>query len=253
MYKSKILAGLVLVLYLLFLIFEFSAEYNVSILLDALVVPAIALTYILLIKKKNIFFLLFVLCYSLSDILGVITHFLLYYNFTYEESLIYYEYDYLISSVLYILSYIFLLIRISSTISLKYIFKHFKIHLLVLTVLNIYLIYVLQIIVESNLDFENQFYIELAYNLVMLLLLSAALLNYFYRDNKKSLYLFIGSLFIVFSEVLDVAYIYIDQKSVLSVLSTTLVLVAFYFYYQQTKLSDKLLNKEEEGQYMALE
>jgi hypothetical protein len=252
MYKPKILAGLVLVLYVLFIIFEFSAEYNISILLDALVVPVIALTYILLVKKKNIFFLLFVICYSLTDILGVVTHYLLYYNFTYEESLIYYDYDYFISSILYILSYTFLLIRVLSTISIKYIFKHFKIHLLVLTVLNVYLIYVLQVIVGSSLDSENQFYIEFAYNTVILLLLSSALLNYFYRDNKKSLYLFIGSLFVVFSEVLDVAYIYIDQKSFLSIFSTTLVLAAFYFYYQQTKFSDKLLNKENDS-YMVLE
>jgi hypothetical protein len=252
MYKPKILAGLVLMLYVLFIFFEFSDAYNMSILLDALVVPTIALTYILLVKKKNIFFLLFVICYSLSDILGVVTHYLLYFNFTYEESLVYYDYDYFIGSVLYIMSYIFLLIRVLSTISMKYIFKHFKIHLLVLMLLNVYLVYVLQIIVDSNLDSDSQFYIEFAYNTVMLLLLSSALLNYFYRDNKKSLYLFIGSLFVVFSEVLDVAYIYIDQKSLLSIFSTTLVLAAFYFYYQQTRFSDKLLNKEED-RYMILE
>lgn len=252
MNKPKILVGLVLTLYLLFIVFEFSAEYNVAMLLDSLVIPVIALIYILQIKKKNIFFLMFLVCYSISDILGIATHYYLYYNLTYEESIIYYEYDYLIGSALYILSYMFLLIRLLGTISLKHVFRNFKIHLLVLTGLNIYLVYVLQIIVKSSLDFEDQFYIEITYNIVMLLLLSTALLNYFYRDNKKSLYLFIGSLFVVFSEVLDVAYIYIDQKSLLSVFSTTLVLAAFYFYYQQTKFSDKLVNNGED-QYMVLE
>ena len=114
--------------------------------------------------------------------------------------------------------------------------RNFKIHLIVLTALNIYLIYVLQLIVESELEYKYEYHMELVYNVVMLLLLSIALLTYFYRDNKKSLYLFIGALFIVFSEVLDVAYNYIDQRSLLNILGTTLALCAFYFFYQQALL-----------------
>ena len=83
-----------------------------------------------------------------------------------------------------------------------------------------------------------EYFIELIYNIVMLLLLSTSLLNYFYRDNKKSLYMFLGSLLIVFSEVISVAYLYISSHYSLNLIVVTLALLAFYFFYQQSKLSN---------------
>jgi low temperature requirement protein LtrA len=115
----------------------------------------------------------------------------------------------------------------------------------VLLALNIWLVYVLQSIVLSELNRKSEYYLELTYNIVMLILLSGSLLNYFYRDNQKSLYLFLGALCIVFSEVIDVAYMYISQRALLNFLSTTLSLSAFYFLCKQTNLSDI---KEEEIQ-----
>ena len=47
---------------------------------------------------------------------------------------------------------------------------------------------------------DIDYYFELVYNIITLSLLSIALLNYFYRDNQKSLYLFLGVLCLVFSE-----------------------------------------------------
>jgi hypothetical protein len=68
------------------------------------------------------------------------------------------------------------------------------------------------------------------------MVLMVALLNFIYKDNKKALYLFIGSLCLVFSEFMDIAYIYIVQKSLLNILGTTFGVVAFYFFYQQSKI-----------------
>ncbi|MGB5418518.1 hypothetical protein [Algibacter sp.] len=107
---------------------------------------------------------------------------------------------------------------------------------MVLLILNAYLLFVLQGIINPKLVLENDYYLELAYNIVVLSLLSSALLNYSYRDNRKSLYLFFGTLFIVFSEVMDIAYIYVSPRSLLNFLSTTLCLVAFFFFIKQSKL-----------------
>ena len=109
-----------------------------------------------------------------------------------------------------------------------------------------YLIYVLQVIVKPNISIDIDYYFELIYNIVTLLLLSIALLNYFYRDNHKSLYLFLGVLCLVFSEVIDIAFIYVAQRSILNFLATTLSLGAFYFLYQQSKL---LNTSREEASY----
>ena len=113
--------------------------------------------------------------------------------------------------------------------------------------LNVYLLYVLHNIIKPNLTSESDFYMEFLYNVVMITLLSFALLNYFYRDNKKSLYLFLGALCIVFSEVMDIAYIFIAQRSLLNFLATTLALGAFYFFYQQSKLLNTI---NDEKSYM---
>jgi predicted neutral ceramidase superfamily lipid hydrolase len=188
--------------------------------------------------------------YSISDLFGMITENVLYYNVSSEEGVIFHEYQYYIGSSLYILAYFFLFIKISNSLSISHILRNFKIHLLVLSILNIYLVYVLQIIVKPRVEFKYECNVELVYNIVMVSVLSAALLNYIYRDNKKSLYLFFGSLFLIFSEVIDVAYIYISQKSLLSILGTSLALGGFYFFYQQSKL----INEEnEEKKYMVLD
>jgi len=96
--------------------------------------------------------------------------------------------------------------------------------------------FVLHSVINPNLVIQSDYYLEVVYNVVVLLLLSFALLNYLYKDNKKSLYLFLGALFIVFSEVMDVAYIYVAQRNILNFLSTSLAVVAFYFLFQQSKL-----------------
>ncbi len=247
MYKSKVLVGLVLLVYALFAVFEFNGNESVAFNLDYLISPLIALIYMFFVKRKNIFFLLFILCYSGSDLMGIIIKYIPQKN---ESD--FFDIDYFVGNILFILAYLFLVIKISKSLNLLYVFKNFKIHLIVLTILNIYIVYVLQIILKPTVGegIESEYYLELVYNIVMLLLLSVALLNYFYRDNKKSLYLFIGALCIVFSEVMQVAYFYIAERSLLNFISTTLTLVAFYFFYQQSKLLN-VLNEEEN--YMVME
>ena len=242
MYKSKALIGFILLCYVLFTIFEFSGNDLVAYNLNSLIVPLIALTYILFIKKKSILFFLFLIFYSIADLMGLVIS-----NMPLDQTLKLYDFEYYVGNSLYILAYIFLIIKIGKTLSLSYIMKNFKIHLLVLISLSIYLVYVLHVIINPNLVLESDYYIELIYNIVVVVLLTTALLNYFYKDNKKSLYQFLGSICFAFSEFIDVAYIYIMQKSLLNVIATTLALGAFYFFYQQSKL---LNEKTKEKNYM---
>lgn len=239
MFKSKVLVFIIGMLYILFAIFEFSGYDAISYRLDCLVIPVITLLYMTSVDNKNRYFILFLLFYSLSDILALVVDVM-----SNGGKNVFTEFQYFIGNSLYILAYFFLFLKIIGTLCFKHVFRNFKIHIAVLLALNIYLIYVLQIIVKPNLVMDIDYYLELVYNVITFLLLSAALLNYFYRDNKKSLYLFIGTLCIVFSEVIDIAYIYITQRSLLSVIASTLSLVAFYFFYQQSTLLDEENNEE---------
>jgi len=220
MNKFKLLASFVLLVYVLFVVFQFSGSNLIAQNLRSLIFPLVALTYFLCTKDKSIFFVLFLILYSLSDILSL---------FLYDKHV-----DYLVGNLLYILAYIMLLIEICKFINLPHILKNFKVHLIVLTALNIYIVYILQLITDPHILVSYEYFIEIIYNVVMLLLLSSSLLNYFHKGNKKSLYLFVGSLCVVFSEVINVAYLYVAQQSLLNFISTTLGLLAFYFLYQQS-------------------
>ncbi|WP_445735518.1 hypothetical protein [Mariniflexile sp.] len=224
MYKSKALVGLLLVVYILCVIFQFYGNGYMFVSLKSIILPIITLIYFLNVKKKTLFFTLFLVFYSVSDLLVFLK--------PYTSQAI----DYYLGNSLYILSYICLLIEISKSVSLPYILRHFKLHILVLTILNVYIIYVLQVIVYSRALITNAYYLELMYNIVVLMLLSVSLINYFYRDNIKSLYLFLGALCIVFAEVIWVAYTYISERSLLNIVYITLYVLAFYFFFKQSEI-----------------
>ncbi|RED45894.1 hypothetical protein [Seonamhaeicola aphaedonensis] len=239
MYKSKALVSLVLIIYLLFTVYGFMGNENVAFTLDSLILPSIAVFYFLFIKQKTAFFTLFLVCYAGSDLIGLLVDYIP----ESEHYYLVYDLDYYIGNSLYVTAYVALLIEICKKLNVLHIIKHFKIHLIVLTILSAWVVYVLQKTIVNTLTNSSEYYLELAYNIVMLLLLSGALLNFFCRDNQKSLYLFLGALCIVFSEVIEVAYIYIAQRNLLNFLSTTLTLSAFYFFCKQISILD---TKEEE-------
>lgn len=231
MNRSKILAGIVLLIYALFIIFLYSGKDVLAFGVKSFVFPTIAITYFICIPKKTKLFILFLIFYSVSELLD-----LLFYSLS---DAVYY----ILGNSLYILAYVMLTLKIWRFMNLKYLLKNFKIHLIVLGALNVYLVYVLQVLVKSYLALNYEYIIELVYNIIMLLFLSSALLNYLYRDNKKSLFMFLGSLLIVFSEVIGLAYMYIYPINALHLLVVSMTLLAFYFFYQQSKLTnDKPFN-----------
>lgn len=224
MYKSKILMGLVLIVYILSVSFQFFNFSEVANSLKSFIIPIFTLLYFLTTKRKSLFFSLFLIVYSISDLL------------LFLEPFIAQKVNYYIGNSLNIIAYLCLILEVYKSVSVVHILKNYKIHLLVLTILNIYIIYVLQVIVDPYVAKTNEYYVEIVYNFVMLFVLSITLVNYFYRDNVKSLYLFLGALCIVFSEVIWVAYIYISANTILSILSTSLYMLAFNFFYMQSKL-----------------
>lgn len=233
MYKSKALVGLILLCYVLYAIFEFSDKQLLAYGFNSCIVVFVLILYVLCVKQKNKFLLLFLIFYSLADI----SSFVLSIVSARFDSQKLYDFEYYFTNGLYILAYVFLIIKIISSLKFSSILKHFKIHLVVLIALNTYFLYTLHSVINPHLVIASDYYLELIYNFVVLVLLSLALLNYFYRDNKKALYLFLGTLFIVFSEVFLIANIYVYEDNILlNFTGTTLAVIAFYFIYQQSKL-----------------
>ena len=238
MNKSKALVILALLLYILSVAFQFRNEDVIANALKSIILPVVTVLYFITVEKKTLFFVLFLMLFSISELMVFIAPYI-------PRDLYYY-----LANCLYACAYTSLVVEVLKSISLSYSIKHYIIHILVLTILNIYLIYVLQIIIEPHVDGSNKYYLELAYNMVMLILLSVTLINYFYRDNVKALYFFLGSLCIVFAEVIWVAYTYITARELLKVVSTTLYLLSYYFFYKQSTIKQDNVKREEEKMYL---
>ncbi|AUS07209.1 hypothetical protein [Pseudotamlana carrageenivorans] len=225
MIKPRVLGVIIALVYLLFVYLQISSNDIVSNNLQALLVPLVALGYLVFENKKTHYFSLFIFLYALSDLLDLIVDY------------INYDVYYYLGNGFYMLSYLFLLLEILKFTDFNYVIKRFKVHLVVLFGLSVYLIYVLQAIVSPFVRFTNKYYIEMAYNVLLVGLLSFALLNYIHKENKKALYVFIGVILIVFAEFIWVADNYIVKKNLLTIISSTLALGAFFCFYKQVQFA----------------
>ncbi len=192
----------------------------------ALIIPFITTIYLVNKKNKSAYFTLFLVAFAVSDIISILG---------YVFPTIPYDLEYYLCNSLYILAYFVLSYEIVISLNIKYITKYFKMHIAILIALNIYANYVLlNIVSEYVAGFELK--LEVVYNIFTLLLLTVSLLNYFYRGDKKAMVMFLGSLCITFSEVIQIAYFYISDKDLLNLTYSMLLILAFYFFYSQSKM-----------------
>ncbi len=230
MNKSKVLTGMIMFVYAAFVFFQFSDYHYLAAIFDALILPLITVKYFLGGGKKQLLFVIFLVFYSISDLMVLI------------EGNIPPRVYYYVGNGFYMIAYLALIIKILKSFSFLEGLKNFKLYFVVLIVLDIYIAYVLQIIIEPYASMD-EYVADTIYNILMLTLIPVSLLNYFYKENKKSLFMFLGSLFIVFSEVITVAYLYVREENLFNFLTTTLTLLALYFFCRQSKLVSKEINQ----------
>ncbi len=142
--------------------------------------------------------------------------------------------------------YILLLIFLVKDFNLKALIKKFKLQLVVLLVFNMYLVFALNQMILQDKDIvinTFDFAFEVIYNIQILLLLSFSLLHYLYHETQKGLLLFLASVCIVFSEMIQVAYLFISSEQLLQIAYTLLMGVGFYFLYNYIKIRQFQLNE----------
>ncbi|MGC6430478.1 MAG: hypothetical protein ACON5F_05505 [Jejuia sp.] len=227
----KVQAILIGVCYTLFVYFLFSGNTFLTYCFGALILPIITVFYFCSVQQRSIYFVLFLVIYSLSDLISIFAE-----NLPIRTG-------YYICNTLYILAYIALSVEIARSLDFQKILKHYKFSIIVLLLLNAYIAYQLLQIVNPDILFGSIYITEITYNIVMLLILSFALLNYFNKDSRKAFYILVGTLCIVFAEVLNVAYLYVSKQNLLSLLTISLGLIGFYFLYAQAKLNYKKTDK----------
>jgi hypothetical protein len=195
-------------------------------ILELLVVPVLTVFYFISRKERSLFFSLFLVSYSISDILHIID------GDNLSETL------YFICNALYIFAFLFLLFEVFKTLNLKILLKKFLVQTIILLVLVIYLFTVLCGIIDPIL-FETDVLVmvrllEHSYNLVLLVLLAVSFLNFLENDTKKSLFLFVGCLAISFSDFLLIGYYYLSDFEMLNFIAIVLNIFAFVMFYLQS-------------------
>lgn len=226
---KKVLIAILVVLSFVFLglqmmQYEIEAAGARTLLLGCLTV-----LYCHAVKSKRFYFFMFLVVFTISEILNFISWFIL---LDYDSI----DYFYYIGNGLYILSYTFLIIQVVKTMNIKEIMAKYPIHIIILLVLDIFCVSIVTSTTQGQLSF-NEYTLEFLYNAVIMILLSLALINYIHRDDKKAMNLLVGSIFIVFSEVIQLAYFYVSDINFLNVLCSFLLVLAFLFFYLQARLN----------------
>lgn len=219
--KLRLITGLLIAISCLFMagvLFNIEMLSNFS---KAFILPLLVYLYFTVSNARNKFFAMFLIFCAFAGFVNAIMFLDVYILSK-------------VSKIGHILGYISLLTYIAKSISLKKLLEKYKIPIVVLAIFNCYLIFSLNQMILADIAIEVytfDFLIECIYNMCILLVLSFSLVNYLYHDSKKGLILFLASVCIVFSEVVQVAYIFVSSEYVLNVVYAVLLVTGFYLVY----------------------
>ncbi|WP_458626209.1 hypothetical protein [Winogradskyella sp. PC D3.3] len=145
------------------------------------------------------------------------------------------DYSYFVPNILLIVAYLLLIIKIGFQLNMKKVFLELTVPIIILVILDVFCVSLISSTTEGVFNYYEDA-LELIYNAVVMALLSFALINYLYRNNNKSMLFLIGSIFIVFSEIIQLAYFYIlSNDNSLGYVYSFFLVVAFVFYYMQSQ------------------
>ncbi len=233
--KFKLIAGILISLSIATVFFEIIEDPNGKIT-RSFVLPLLTLLFFFKNKKKTSYFFFFLLFFSLAESIVWTEN---YDNLNIGKINVSY-YNFYIGNISSIVAYIFLILEILKSYSLKNVIDKFPVHIIILFVLDIYTIYLVS---ETAFRSPNFVYIidkiiEVIYNGVVMFLLTVALMGYINRDSKKAMNLLLGSLCLVFSEILQVATFYVSENNIILGVSYIILLIfAFTFLYVQSDMS----------------
>lgn len=180
-------------------------------------------------NKKSKYFIWFLVLFTVAYVINYVSWF----SSPLEQNDI--DYYYYVSNILFIVSYILLIARITANIKLKTVLKELFIPLVILIVLDVFCVVLLTDTAKSALTLE-EYIIEFTYNAVIMALLSAALINYMYRYDNKSMLFLVGAICMIFSEIIQLAYYYVLEDRSLGFIYSFFFIIALMFFYIQSQM-----------------
>jgi len=224
---SYVLLALVALLSVFYIGNETMGDTYISLKIKAFIIPLLTFWYLIRVKDKRSFFLLFLITFSISELLE--------YDFFGLNG----DQVFFLGNILYILGYLSLIfeicIQISKKISFIDLLKKYTLYVLVLLIVGGFLLKKLNDITRPDTEYI-EFVMIFIFSISVLVLMSISFLNYIHDFTKKSLFLFIASVCIAFSEVIQIVsfYLFIDHKLVTNFLYALLYILALFFYMRQT-------------------
>ncbi|MBP1840225.1 hypothetical protein J2Z57_002276 [Formosa algae] len=251
MRKTYLILIILIILSVSYLFLQCAELYNFSNVIMALVVPFICVFYLSTHKNPKLYFTAFLTLFSLAHILAFFseTEYL-------HENLIYF-----LGNFLYISAYMSLIFGVFKGMYYKDIIPRFNLTIIILLLLNSYVLfslvngdlainspstetvigaqetskYVGTITLEADAlpleDTTASIVLEFVYNLVILILLNVAFINYLYKDNTRSFFLFIGALCVFFSEIIQYVTRFPSEEISLNIICFLLIVSGFMCFY----------------------
>ncbi|WP_411894817.1 hypothetical protein [Winogradskyella sp. A2] len=226
---SKIIKVLLLLLGGVFIVFQGMAFQLEGAAVSAGILVLLTILYCGWTTNKSIYFFWFLVLYTIGHVLS--------YSAWYGPNLYEGDIDYIyyVANMLFILSYIFLMLKILTQLNFKSVFSQLAIPIFILVVLDIFCVSLVTATTENVLN-TYEYSLEYTYNAVVMTLLSIALINYMYRNDTKSMMFLMGSICIVFSEIIQLAYFYVMEDKMLGFIYSFFLVVAFIFFYMQSQI-----------------
>ena len=229
MFLNRFLKVVLLLLGGLYIVLQGFAFEDKGAGVSALTLILLTVLYCRWTKNKSKLFFWFLLTFTSAQILACLSH----YMPAIEEGKI--DYYYYGANALYILSYLLLITRVALQLNFKVVLSQLAIPVVILLILDVFCVSLVTATTESVLSIP-QYTLEYTYNAVIMALLSIALIDYMYRNDNKSMLFLIGSICIVFSEIIQLAYFYILPDNNLGFVYSFFLVVAFIFFYVQSQM-----------------
>ncbi|WP_299117235.1 hypothetical protein [uncultured Winogradskyella sp.] len=229
MIVNKILKVVLLLLGGVFIVLQGFAFEKEGSAISALMLVILTFLYCRWTEHKTKYFFWFLIFFTIAQLVSFYAFFAP--EFKDSET----DYFYYTANTLYIISYSFLTIKMLVDLNLKKVFSELSIPIIILIVLDIFCVILVTDTTQNVLSYE-EYILEFVYNAIIMLLLSVALINYMYRNDNKSMLFLIGSICIVFSEIIQLAYYYILNDNNLGFIYSFFLVIAFLFFYLQSQL-----------------
>lgn len=228
MIVNRILKVLLLLLAGILIVLQGLALEAEGTVLGTIMLVLLSVLYNRITEDKSIYFQAFLVLFTIGHLFSSLGW---YGPMIKEGGIDYYYYG---ANILYITSYLMFVLKIIKSINFREAYRDLAIPVVILLVLDVFCVIIVSDTTRGTLSFY-EYILEFVYNSVIMLLLSLALINYLYRNDKKSMLFLIGSICIVFSEIIQLAYYYIIDDNYLGFVYSFFLVMAFIFFYLKSQ------------------